>query len=342
LLYILAQMSERRAVVTGVGGFVGSHVARRLLGAGFRVVGCDSFITGSRANVPEAVDLREIDCRSFPAMREACAGAELVMHLAAAPYEGLSIYSPSFVTDHNFGASAAVFSAAVASGVRRVVFTSSMARYGNGPVPFVETQAPAPVDPYGIAKVAAEMLLEHLGESHGIEWVVAVPHNVIGPGQRYDDAYRNVVAIMVNKVLSGDAPMIYGDGQQRRCFTHVGDVVDQLLSLATREDANAKVFNVGSDTGFITINELAARIMRRIGRELPPRHVPARVGEVRDATCSHERIEAFVGGTSGRAFDDALDAMIAEVRARGTKPFRAELPLEIPDPRVPEAWRSVR
>jgi UDP-glucose 4-epimerase len=328
----------RRVVVTGVGGLVGSHVARRFLAEGAEVVGCDSFMTGQRRNVPAGVALHEADCRDVDAMRAICGGAGLVVHCAAAPYEGLSVYSPHFVADHNFGASAAVFSGAIASGVRRIVFTSSMARYGSGPVPFAESQAPAPVDPYGVSKLAAEMLLRSLGELHGVEWVVAVPHNVVGPGQRYDDVYRNVVAIMVNRVLSGEEPIVYGDGEQRRCFTHVADVADQIHALATRPGVVGQVWNLGSDTGFITINELARRVMRRLGREGSPRHLPARQGEVRDATCSHRRIEELMGGPSTRSIEEAIDALVAEVRALGPRPLRPDLPLEIRGARVPTPW----
>ena len=330
--------SSRRVVVTGVGGLIGSHVARRFLDDGSEVIGCDSFVTGQRRNVPPELELRELDCRNVADMRALCARAEIVVHCAAAPYEGLSVYSPHFVADHNFGASAAVFSGAIASGVRRIVFTSSMARYGRGRVPFEETQPTAPVDPYGVSKVAAEMLLRSLGELHGVDWVIGVPHNVVGRGQRYDDVYRNVVAIMVNRVLSGDMPVVYGDGEQRRSFTHVDDVADQLHALATRTGVTAQVWNLGSDTGFISINELAGRVMRRVGREGQPQHLPPRLGEVRNATCSHARIEALTGGASGRTLDDALDALIDEVRTHGTRPLRPDLPLEISDARVPATW----
>ncbi|MBI4957715.1 MAG: NAD-dependent epimerase/dehydratase family protein [Myxococcales bacterium] len=327
-----------RVVVTGVGGLIGSHVARQALAAGARVVGCDSFVTGQRRNVPADLELRELDCRDVAAMRGLCRGAEVVIHCAAAPYEGLSVYSPHFVADHNFGASAAVFSGAIAAGVGRVVFTSSMARYGRGPLPFVEEQAPEPVDPYGVSKVAAEMLLRSLGELHGLRWVVGVPHNVVGPGQRYDDVYRNVAALMVNRVLAGERPVVYGDGQQRRSFTHVADVAEQLWALATRDGVAGQVFNLGSDTGFITINELVRLVLSRTGVEGSPRYLPARPGEVRDATCSHARIEELLGGRSERSLDDALDALIAEVRAQGPRPLRPDLPLEISDARVPAPW----
>ncbi len=330
---------DGRVVVTGVGGLIGSHVARRLRASGAEVAGCDSFVTGMRRNVPASIEFVEADCRDVGAMRRLCAGAATVIHCAATAYEGLSVYSPSFIADQIFGASAAVFSAAIAEGVRRVVFLSSMARYGHGRLPFDEDQEPAPVDPYGVSKVAAEMLLRTLCRLHDRQYVICVPHSVVGPGQRYDDAYRNVAAIMINRALSGDPIVVYGDGEQRRCFTHVDDVAEQICALAAAPDANGRTFNLGSDTGFITINELARRVQQRLGREVGVRHLPPRHGEIRDAGCSHARIEAFLGARARRSLDEALDALIAEIRALGPRPFSLDLPLEIRDGRVPETWR---
>jgi UDP-glucose 4-epimerase len=328
----------RQIFVTGVGGLIGSHVARELYEAGASVVGCDSFITGQRRNVPPAIEFVEADCRDVAAMQRLCSGADVVIHCAATPYEGLSVYSPHFIADQIFGGSSAVFSAAVSEGVRRIVFTSSMARYGAGPVPFVETQPPAPVDPYGVSKVAAEMLLRTLCELHDREFVIGVPHNVVGPGQRYDDVYRNVAAIMINRVLSGGDIIVYGDGEQRRCFTHIGDVAEQICALALAPGVSGQLFNLGSDTGFITVNQLAHRVMQRLGQQARVRHLPARQGEVRDATCSHDRIEAFMGRRSTYTLDDALDRLIADVRALGPRPFVPDLPIEIHGPLVPETW----
>lgn len=330
--------TSKRILVTGVGGLIGSHLARALQQAGASVVGCDSFITGQRRNVPEGIEFTEADCRDLGAMRRLCAGADIVVHCAATAYEGLSVFSPHFITDQIVGTSAAVFSAAIGAGVQRIVFTSSMARYGAGPVPFDEEQPTAPVDPYGVSKVAAEMLLRSLCTLHDREFVIGVPHNVVGPGQRYDDVYRNVAAIMINRALAGDDLLVYGDGRQRRCFTHVADVAEQLCALTLAPGVSGSVFNLGSDTGFISIAALAERIIARTGASVAIRHLPARLGEVRDATCSHVRIESFMGGRSTRTLDDALDALIAEVRSLGPRRLAPDLPLELELPSVPAPW----
>ncbi len=329
-----------RIVVTGVGGMIGSHVAEQLARRGHEVVGADSFITGSRDNVPPEVELVVADCRDLAAMESLCRGAGVVVHCAATPYEGLSVYSPHFVTDNIVGASAAVFTAAIANGVRRIVYLSSMARYGNNNAPFTEDQPVAPVDPYGVAKVAAEMLLATLCRLHDREFVICVPHNVVGTRQRYDDAYRNVAAIMINRMLADGQAVIYGDGRQRRCFTHVLDVVEQIGVLLETPAANGNIYNLGSDTGFISINDLARQIAGLLGRPFDPIYLPPRHGEVRDATCSHNRIEALMGKAPTRTLRDALVSLIAEVEARGPRPLVPDLPLEIDSPTIPTTWRG--
>jgi UDP-glucose 4-epimerase len=330
----------RPIVVTGVAGFIGSRLARRLALQNELVVGVDNFITGCRDRVPPEITFHEADCRDLRKMNEVCAGARIVVHCAATAYEGLSVYSPHLIGEHVFGASSSVFSAAINQRVSRIVFVSSMARYGEGPVPFVESQAARPVDPYGAAKLAAENMLATLCRLHELEHVIAVPHNVVGPGQRYDDVYRNVAAIMINRVLAGADPVIYGDGMQRRCFTHVDDVVEQLNALVNANDVNGEIFNLGADADFITINELARRICERLGRPFRPVHLPARVGEVRSATCSHAKIAKLTGSAAARTLDEALAELILEVKAAGPRPLLPDLPIEIESHTVPSTWLS--
>src|SRR5262249_54800032 len=157
------------------------------------------------------------DCCDLKEVRKAVDGCQVAYHLAAAPHEGLSVFSPTVVTRNTYLSSVAVFTAACDARVKRVGFTSSMARYRRQHFPVHETQPPAPVDPYGIAKVASEKTMQVLCETHGVEYVNIVPHNIYGPRQKYDDPYRNVVAIMMNRLLQRKQPIIYGDGKQRRC-----------------------------------------------------------------------------------------------------------------------------
>jgi UDP-glucose 4-epimerase len=132
-----------------------------------------------------------------------------------------------------------------------------MARYGTNEVPFREEYDPRPQDPYGISKVAAEHMLRNLCEVHGVEYVIAVPHNIIGPRQKFDDPYRNVASIMINLMLQDRQPIIYSDGEQKRCFSFVEDCLGCLVEMLDRPDVVGEVINIEPDEEFITINHLS-------------------------------------------------------------------------------------
>ena len=314
--------------VTGIAGFLGSHLAERLLALGHRVTGCDDLSGGYRDNVPEGAELFELDCCDLDAMKRVTEGADVVVHTAAAAHEGLSVFSPSAIVRSNVQASISTFTAAIANGVSRIVYCSSMARYGDNPVPFTEDMPVRPRDPYGIAKVASEQLLANLAAVHGIEHAVAIPHNIIGARQKYDDPYRNVASIMANLMLQGRQPFIYGDGRQMRCFSPVSEVVDCLVRLSLDPGMDSLTVNVGPDDGFITILELAERLARIIGFEpLTPIFVEDRPCEVKLATCSSDLARERLGYRPARTLDDGLRDIVDYVRARGTRPFDYALEL---------------
>jgi UDP-glucose 4-epimerase len=218
--------------ITGVAGFLGSHLADRMLSLGHEVAGNDNLLGGYLDNVDTRVKFYNLDCNDYDNLVEIMQGTDIVMHCAATAHEGLSVVSPNFITKNIFQASVSTISAAIACGVTRFVYCSSMARYGNQPTPFIETDTPQPVDPYGIAKVAGEQMLKTLCETHGMEWNIAVPHNIVGPRQRYDDPFRNVMSIMINRNLQGKPAIVYGDGEQTRCFSYIDDCVFCLEKLA--------------------------------------------------------------------------------------------------------------
>lgn len=325
-----------RCLVTGAAGLIGSHLARALLANGHEVIGVDDLSGGSRENVPQGVVLRIADCNDLIAMRAAVSGCDTVFHAAALAHEGLSVFSPHVITRSIFGASVSVFSAVAAEGVRRVVFCSSMSRYGAQEPPFTEDMAPAPVDPYGIAKVAAEQVLAVLASVHGFKYAIAVPHNVVGPGQKYDDPFRNVAAIMANRLLSGRPAYIYGDGEQTRCFSDIRDVVPAILAL--RDAPSGEVVNIGPDRGEVTINELHRMLCEIIGVDLAPVYVPERPMEVRRAFCSSDKARRLLGFSAGIELRATLKSIVEYVRESGPKEFEYHLPVEIASPLAPKTW----
>lgn len=332
------RMTQPTIFITGVAGFLGSHLADYFIARGHRVVGCDNLAGGYVDNVPGGVEFHRVDCNDLAGLKPILRGIDVVFHAAAMAYEGASVFSPHVITQNTVGASVGVFAAAIDQRVRRIVFCSSMARYGANEIPFTETMIARPQDPYGIGKLAAEMLLRNLCEVHGVEHVIAVPHNIIGPRQKYDDPYRNVASIMINLMLQGRQPYIYGDGSQRRCFSFVHDVVPCLARLAFDPDVNGEVFNVGPDEEFVSIADLAKLIARQLDFDLRPIFVDARPQEVHLASCSADKARARLGYSTRYSLEAGIREMIAYIRERGPRPFHYQIDLEIVTDRTPLTW----
>jgi len=327
-----------RVFITGIAGFLGSHLAERLLSMGHDVVGCDSLIGGELINVPPGAEFYQYDCRDFNAMLKVTRGCELLYHCAATAYEGLSVFAPAMVMDNIVTGSASVFSAAIANGARRIVYCSSMARYGTNKVPFHESYTPKPQDPYGIAKVAAEQALVNLAGVHGMEYAIAVPHNIIGARQKFDDPYRNVASIMANLMLQGRQPYIYGDGEQTRCFSHVEDCLLCLLTMGLGERALGEVVNIGPDEEFVSINHLLRKLKDITGFDGQAIYVPDRPQEVKNAVCSADKARTLLGYRTTRSLDDGLHDIVDYIRTTGPRKFRYHLDIEIRNDRTPRTW----
>ena len=328
-----------RIFITGIAGFLGSHLADAMLTEGHEVLGCDNLIGGYRDNVPEGAEFYEVDCNKFEKMKELLRGVDIVYHTACTAYEGLSVFSPKLVAENTYLNTVSVASAAIVNNVKRFVTCSSMARYGTQDiVPFTEDMVCKPQDPYGISKFSAENILRNLCEVHGMELVIAVPHNIIGPRQKYDDPFRNVASIMINLMLQGRQPIIYGDGKQKRCFSFVADDIDCLKKLAFQDNVVGEVINIGPDEEFVTINHLAEVIAGLIGFHLEPVYMPGRPQEVRLATCSANKARRLLGYETKYTLEQGLVEMIDYIRMRGTKPFIYHLPLEIVNEKTPKTW----
>lgn len=324
--------------ISGVAGFLGSHIADSMIADGHTVIGCDSMIGGSLDNVPGKVDFHQVDCNQFDTMVRLTDGCDVVYHCAATAYEGLSVFSPHLITQNVFSASVSLFSAAIHNRVKRIVFCSSMARYGVNQVPFRETYPAKPEDPYGIAKVAAEDVLRNLCAVHGIEYTIAVPHNIIGPRQKYDDPYRNVAAIMMNLMLQNRQPIIYGDGQQKRCFSFVDDCVYCLKEMAFSPKVVGETINIGPDEEFVSVLELAETISNLLRFNLDPIFVPDRPQEVKLATCASDKARELLSYHTSISLKDGLQQMIDYIRTRGVLPFKYHLDLEIINEKTPKTW----
>lgn len=329
-----------KVAVTGVAGLVGSNLAVALSN-NHSVTGFDNFIGGYKDNIPENIDFVEKNVMAIEA--KDLFGIDVVIHAACTPHEGLSVFSPKQITENTFGISVSLLSEAIKAGVKKFIFLSSMARYGSQPtVPFTEDMAPKPQDPYGIAKYAFEETLRSLSEVHDIEYVILVPHNIIGRGQVYTDPFRNVAGIMINRMLQGKQPIIYGDGNQMRCFSDIRDVVDPIIKTVESDNYNGHVINIGPDNNFITINHLAKEIAKKIGFDLDPIYLDARPKEVYLANCSADKARMLLGYDPKYTLSETLDSMISWVKKRGTGRFNFEsLKVELINNKTPRSWTDI-
>ena len=330
-----------RIFISGVAGFLGSHLADRFIEQGHEVVGCDNLLGGDMDNINPRVEFYSYDCKHRNSMLKITKDCDVIYHCAATAYEGLSVFSPHFITENIFQITMSLLSAAISNKVKRFVLCSSMARYGTqDEVPFRETMIPKPQDPYGIAKYAAELELINLCETHGIEWVIAVPHNIIGPRQRYYDPYRNVASIMINRLLQEKPPIIYGDGTQKRCFSFIQDDIDILEKFATDPRAKNEIFNIGPDDEFITINELADMLMDLLGIKKDVIYYPDRPQEVKLANCSCDKVRRVFGYEPKYKLREGLKDMIYAIQKKGTRPFQYHIDLEIDNELTPITWKE--
>lgn len=333
--------SKKKIFITGVAGFLGSHLALRLQKAGHEVSGCDNLIGGYRDNVPEGVTFHKADCLDRKKMVALLKGIDIVYHTACTAYLGVSIFSPHYVTQNTYGITTSVISAAIENKVKRFVFCSSADRYGEqDKVPFTEDMTPKPADPYGIAKCASELTLKNLSEIHGMEYVIVVPHNIIGSRQKYDDPYRNVASIMINRMLQGKQPIIYGDGEQKRCFSFIDDVAVPLMMSGFSKEVVGEIINVGPEDEFITINELSRIIAELLDFKLKPIYVPDRPAEVKLSTCSAKKAEKLLNYKAKTSLKEGLQSIVDYIKKRGTKPFDYNIELEIVNKLTPKTWKD--
>ena len=327
--------------ITGIAGFLGSNLANKLIELGHQVAGNDNLILGEKINLPKKLlkfDL--VDCCNYQKMLKNMRGFDIVFHCAATAHEGLSVFSPNFITKNIYQASTSVITAAIVCKVKRFVFCSSMARYGSQKYPFTEDLKPAPEDPYGIAKVAAEDTLKLLSETHGMEWNIAVPHNIIGPNQKYDDPFRNVVSIFINRNLRNLPSIIYGDGEQKRCFSYIDDCLFCLEKMAFDKNVKNEIINIGPDEEGCSINDLSKLVANETGCNLDPIYVDERPNEVKTAICSADKARKILNYKTSTTLKKAIKKTADYIRINGVRKFNYNLPLEIINNKTPKTWKN--
>jgi UDP-glucose 4-epimerase len=327
--------------ITGIAGFLGSNLADYYIQKGFDVSGCDNLVGGDLDNVHEKVIFHKADCEDLNKMREITKNVDVVIHAAAYAHESLSIFSPHLIAKNIINGSTSVFSAAISNKVKRIVFCSSIARYGEAKIPYLENGPTIPSDPYGISKLAAEKILINLCETHNVEYNIAVPHNIIGVKQKYDDPFRNVASIMINLMLQNRQPIIYGDGEQKRSFSDIDDCIYCIDKLATDPNITSQLVNIGpGPENEITVNELFKKISNQLQFNQEPLYKPERVNEVKNAICSSGLAEKLFNSKSNEDIESIISKMIKFIRTKGPKKFKYDYDIEISNELTPKTWSN--
>lgn len=272
-------MNNRTVLITGCAGLLGSRLADWIIQneSDVFVVGIDDLSGGYIENVNEYVQFNNIDLAIGATQLDALFQKyqfDVVYHFAAYAAEALSPFIRTYNYTNNLLATSNLINASIKYGVKRFVFTSSMAVYGHGKPPFHEDAQRNPIDPYGIAKMACEMDIQVAGEQHGLDWCIIRPHNVYGAKQNIWDSYRNFIGIAMYKAMAGDPITVYGDGLQTRAFSEMTDSLEPFWRAGFEAGASKQIINLGG-IHHSTILDVANIVKELSGGSiihLPPRH----------------------------------------------------------------------
>jgi UDP-glucose 4-epimerase len=300
-------------LITGVAGFIGSHLADALLARGDSVRGLDNFATGRLANIPPQVDFIEADLTDAAVVAHACRGVDAILHQGALPSVPRSIKDPRPSHVANVDGTFNVLEGARAAGVQRVLYAASSSAYGNQPgFPRVETMTPQPIAPYPVQKLAGELYMQSYARVYGMETVCLRYFNIFGPRQAPDSPYSGVIAKWALQMLRGEENTLQGDGEQGRDFTHIANAVSaNLLALeAPAEKIAGRVFNIACGERH-SLNELHRILSKLTGYSLTPQHVEARAGDIRDSLADVSAAQEAFGYKPLVGFEEGLRRTVA-------------------------------
>jgi UDP-glucose 4-epimerase len=301
-----------RALVTGGAGFIGSHLVERLLADGGRVRVLDDFSTGKPGNLPDSSDLEVItgNVGSYDTAGKAMQGVEIVFHEAAVASVPRTIDDPLGSQRTNYQGTLNILESARQEGVKRVVFAASAAAYGDDPgLPKTESMPVKPLSPYAVDKLASEHACQVYHRLYGLETVCLRYFNVFGPRQDPSSPYSGVISVFAERLISGEQPVIYGDGSQTRDFVYVTDVVDANIQAATVEAAAGKVINIATGNT-VTLNELLEIMCGICGLEFQPVYADERPGDIRHSAAAIDRARDLLEWQPVVTLDDGLAALL--------------------------------
>lgn len=328
------------SLVTGGAGFIGSHVAENLLAMGHKVVVVDDLSGGFRRNVPDGAEFYCVSVSEQQHKLEALFEQykfDYVFHLAAYAAEGLSHFIRGFNYKNNLIGSTNLINLAVKHKVKRFVFTSSIAVYGEGRTPMTEDMVPMPEDPYGISKYAVEMDLHAAYKMWGLEYTIFRPHNVYGARQHHGDPYRNALGIFVNQLFAHKPITIFGDGLQTRAFSYIEDVAPYIAKSCSMPECVNQIINVGSDYPR-TVREIAQIIREMLNPDAEIVFLPER-NEVKHAYCDHSKFKEIFKIDHETEILEGVSNMVEYAKQVGYMEPNKFSGIEVWD-KMPESWRK--
>lgn len=315
----MTRQMDELFLVTGGAGFIGSHLVEALVRQGRRVRVLDNFSTGKRANLApfrHAVEVVEGDLADLDVVRRAMEGVTWVLHQGALPSVPRSIEDPLSAHQSNATGTLNVLLAARDAGVRKVVYASSSAVYGDSAeLPKREDMLPHPVSPYGVTKLLGEHYCQVFSQAYGLPTVSLRYFNVFGPRQDPASQYAAVIPRFITALLQGEPPVVYGDGLQSRDFTYVGDVVAANLAALERETPGGVVLNVACGRRH-TLLELLAHLQDILGVDVAPIFAEPRPGDIRHSQAAVERLEEVLGFRPQTSLEEGLRQTVAWFQAQ--------------------------
>ena len=329
-----------RVFITGVAGFLGSHFAKWAIEQGYEVLGVDNLSLSHKNNVPDGVQFYEYDLIDREKNEKLLKNVDFVFHAAAYPYDNFSLYAPFKVTQNTFSITASVLSAALSNQVKRFIYCSSMSRYGNHKAPFTEDMPPKGLTPYAVSKIAGEELIKSLASIHNFEYVICIPHNIFGPQQVYNDPYRNAVSMIVNQMLNKKSPLIYGDGEQKRVFTPIQDLISFFPALLLEDSLKNETLNIGPDKEVISLNQLVQLINQITGYNIKAQYSPFRKQEVKVAFCSSNKARKLLNYKPSLSLKEALKSLVDFIKKQGPSYFSYYQTPEINSQSFPVHWKE--
>jgi UDP-glucose 4-epimerase len=330
-----------KILVTGGAGFIGSHVVDDLIKLEKEVIVLDDLSGGFKENVNEKAEFIEGSITDKELVEKIFKEnqIEYVYHLAAYAAEGLSHFIRQFNYENNLIGSINLINASIKSKVKCFVFTSSIAVYGKNQLPMTEETIPEPEDPYGVSKVAVEQDLKAAKTMFGLNYIVFRPHNVYGERQNLGDKYRNVVGIFMNKIMQNEPLMVFGDGEQTRAFSYIGDVSPIIANSVFEPKAYNQVFNIGADEPY-SVNVLTKEVIKSMKdtEEHDINYEPAR-NEVVHAYSAHEKARDVLGYKTNHSLAEGLKKMADWAKVTGIKESQEFKNIEIEE-NLPPSWKK--